>query len=203
MNNSGQVCIAAKRIIAVQSIHDALLTHIVDKLKKIQMGDPLREETQLGPLARADLRETVHNQVMLSIEKGAKLLCGGFVPFEEKGFYYPPTVLTAVRPGMPAFDEEVFGPVIAMSVANDEADAISLANQSRFGLAGAVFTRNIEKGEKIARDQIAVGTCCVNSLVSSDPRLPFGGIKASGYGRELGAGGIHEFTNIKTVCVAN
>lgn len=202
MSNSGQVCIAAKRIIAEKSIHNALLARILEKLKKIHMGDPLHEETQLGPMARADLRDTVHNQVMLSIEKGAKLLCGGLIPPETKGFYYPPTVLTAVKPGMPAFDEEVFGPVIAMILANDEDHAISLANQSRFGLAGAVFTQDIEKGEKIARDKITVGTCCVNSLVSSDPRLAFGGIKASGYGRELGAEGIHEFTNIKTVCVA-
>ena len=203
MNNSGQVCIAAKRIIAVKSIHDALQTVILEKLKKIKMGDPLSESTNLGPLARADLRETVHRQVIFSIEKGAKLLCGGFIPSEEKGFYYPPTVLNQVIPGMPAFDEEIFGPVIAMISANDENHAIDLANQSRFGLAGAVFTNDLEKGETIARDKIAVGTCYVNSLVSSDPRLPFGGIKASGYGRELSAEGIREFTNIKTVCVSS
>ncbi|PIZ05233.1 MAG: succinate-semialdehyde dehydrogenase [Gammaproteobacteria bacterium CG_4_10_14_0_8_um_filter_38_16] len=201
LNNSGQVCIAAKRIIVVPEIEKQLKALIREKIKDYRMGDPSLTETNLGPLARADLRETVHQQVQQSIALGAQLLCGGELP-DTKGFFYPPTMLEKVRPGMPAFDEELFGPVIAMISAKDEVDAIGLANQSRFGLSAAVFTKDLEKGEKIARDKIKVGTCYVNGLVSSDPRLPFGGIKSSGYGRELGAEGIREFMNIKTICIA-
>lgn len=200
INNSGQVCIAAKRIIADQNIHDALLSKILEKIKSIRMGDPLNQSNHMGPIARKDLRETVDLQVQLSIQKGATLICGGKIP-NQIGFYYPPTVLTHVRPGMPAFDDEIFGPVIAMIKVENEKEAIQLANQTRFGLAGAVFTENLARGEKIARDEVNSGTCYVNGLVSSDPRLPFGGIQSSGYGRELGAEGIYAFTNIKTIGV--
>jgi succinate-semialdehyde dehydrogenase/glutarate-semialdehyde dehydrogenase len=164
------------------------------------MGNPLDASNNLGPLARLDIRETVHTQVQLSIKQGATLLLGGKIP-GGCGFYYPPTVLENVLPGQPAFDDEIFGPVIALIVARDEHEAIELANQSRFGLSAAVFTRDLARGERIARDRIEVGTCCVNGVVSSDPRLPFGGIKSSGYGRELGAEGIHEFVNVKTVTI--
>lgn len=201
MNNSGQVCIAAKRIIAVQAIYSQLRSLVLEKIKNYRYGNPLDESSNLGPLARADLRDTVQSQVDLSVKQGAVILCGGIIP-EGCGFYYPPTVLENVLPGQPAFDDEIFGPVISMITAKDEGEAIDLANQSHFGLSAAVFTQNIERGEKIARDQIKVGTCCVNSMVRSDPRLPFGGIQSSGYGRELSAEGIHEFTNIKTICVA-
>lgn len=199
INNAGQVCIAAKRIIVEKTIHDELQNLILEKLKTYQCGNPLEETTKLGPLARQDLREMVQKQVEESIEKGAKLIYGGKIP-EGKGFFYPPTLLIHVKPGMPAFDEEIFGPVIGMISVENEKEAIEIANCSRYGLSGAVFTKDLTKGERIAY-ALQVGTCYVNGMVSSDPRLPFGGIKASGYGRELGAEGIHEFMNIKTIAV--
>lgn len=200
MNNSGQVCIAAKRTIIVDSIYRAFTDKLLKKIAEYPVGNPLDENTRLGPLARADLRDTVAHQVDASVAKGALLLAGG-KPASGKGFYYPPTVLGHVTPGMPAFDEEIFGPVIALISAADEADAIKLANQSTFGLSAAVFTRDITRGEKIAAEQLEVGTCVVNGIVSSDPRLPFGGTKQSGFGRELSEEGIREFMNIKTICV--
>jgi succinate-semialdehyde dehydrogenase/glutarate-semialdehyde dehydrogenase len=151
-------------------------------------------------MARADLRESLHRQVTISIEHGATLRMGGVIP-PTPGFYYPITLLTDVTPGMPAFDDELFGPVFAMITAQDEADAIVLANQSRFGLGSAVFTRDIQRGEAIAMHEIQAGTCYVNGLVRSDPRLPFGGIKHSGYGRELAKQGLLEFMNVKTIGV--
>ena len=200
MNNSGQVCISAKRVIAIKSLADELAENIEQKLKKIRIGDPLDESTSFGPLARADLRQTVHQQVVESKEKGAVIRCGGEIP-NMRGFYYPPTLLTNVKPGMPAFDDEIFGPVIAMISADDEAHAIKLANQTSFGLGAAVFTKNLENGEKIATQDIDAGSCFVNDFVSSDPRVPFGGINNSGYGRELSEEGIKEFVNIKTISI--
>lgn len=200
MNNSGQVCISAKRIIAVAAVRPALEKKILAKLEAINMGDPMDEKINFGPLARADLRDQVAKQVQQSIDKGATLLTGG-KPVAGKGFYYPPTVLKNVRPGMPAYDDEIFGPVIAFIDASDEQDAIMKANDTRYGLSAAVFTKDIARGEKIAADKIRTGTCYVNGMVASDPRLPFGGIKESGFGRELAAEGIREFMNVKTVCV--
>ncbi|TAL63459.1 MAG: NAD-dependent succinate-semialdehyde dehydrogenase [Legionella sp.] len=200
LSNAGQVCIAAKRIIVMQNVADELVTKIQKLITEYKMGDPLDPKVNLGPLARADLRETLQKQVEKSIRQGAKLLAGGIIP-EGKGFYYPPTLLTQVKPGMPAFDEELFGPVIAIITANDEQEAIHYANQTHFGLGAAVFTRDLEKGERIATDEIEAGVCFVNALVASDPRIPFGGIKRSGYGRELSQEGILEFVNIKTVAV--
>lgn len=200
MNNSGQVCISAKRVIVDVSVHDDLLTLLSSRIASYQYGDPMNPETKLGPLARQDLRDKVHEQVEKSIESGAKCLTGGFVP-DEAGYYYPATLLDDVKPGMPAFDDEIFGPVVCVCKANDESHAIQLANQTRFGLSAVVFTQDKVKGELLARKYIQAGTCYVNGLVSSDPNLPFGGIKASGYGRELSAQGIHEFVNIKTVGV--
>jgi succinate-semialdehyde dehydrogenase/glutarate-semialdehyde dehydrogenase len=165
------------------------------------MGDPLDEATDIGPQARVDLRDELHQQVERSIARGAKCLLGGQVPAGKNAFY-PPTVLTNVRKGMPAYDEELFGPVAAIISARDEDDAIRIANNSVFGLGGAVFTADSKRGERIAATQLEAGSCFVNGLVKSDPRLPFGGIKESGYGRELGMFGIHEFVNIKTVWVA-
>ena len=201
MNNSGQVCISAKRVIVESAIHDLFIEKICNQLKDYTFGDPSNEATKIGPLARKDLRATVQEQVENAVASGARCLMGGKIP-DGTGFYYPPTLLTHVKPGNMAFDEEIFGPVISVCIAKDEADAISLANQSRYGLSGVVFTKDIEKGEKIAREQMQVGTCFVNGMVSSDPRLPFGGIKASGFGRELSCDGIHEFMNIKTIGVA-
>ncbi|NKB47376.1 MAG: aldehyde dehydrogenase family protein, partial [Legionellales bacterium] len=200
MNNAGQVCIAAKRVITVPEIRQAFQQNVLAKLAAYQMGDPMQMETNLGPLARADLRQTVHRQVQQSVAAGATLMQGGQLP-EGIGFYYPPTVLTNVTAQMPAYDEEIFGPVISFIDADDEAHAIQLANDSAYGLSAAVFTNDLVKGERIARDELQAGVCVVNHYVSSDPRLPFGGIKQSGYGRELSAEGIHEFTNVKTVCV--
>lgn len=202
LNNSGQVCIAAKRIIVLASIEDVLLEKLLKRLQQFKMGDPLDPETQLGPLARGDLRDTVHKQVEKSLKQGAKLLGGGIIP-SGQGFFYPPTLLTQVKPGMPAFDEEIFGPVIALISAQSEEEAIAYANHSQYGLGAAVFTRDLEKGERIATYEIEAGVCFVNALVASDPRLPFGGIKHSGYGRELSKEGILEFVNAKTIGISN
>lgn len=194
MNNAGQSCIAAKRILALPSIRPALQTLILDKLKNWQPGD------NMGPLARTDLRDMLHHQITQSIQQGATALTGGFIP-EGTGFYYPPTVLIDVKKGMPAYDEELFGPVITFMDVKDEQDAIMIANDTKFGLSAAIFTKDIQKGEKLAAEKIRAGTVFVNNFVRSDPRLPFGGIKASGYGRELSREGILEFVNIKTIGV--
>ena len=165
------------------------------------MGNPIEENTDIGPQARHDLRNQLHNQVQQSIKDGAKLLLGGEIP-EDKGAYYPPTVLTDIKKGVLAYDEELFGPVASIIPAKDEADALEKANDSVFGLGAAVFTKDIKKGEQIAEKGLEAGCCFVNAFVRSDPRLPFGGIKESGYGRELSSFGIREFVNIKTVYVA-
>lgn len=200
LNNSGQVCIAAKRIIVVDAVMAAYEKLVLAELENYRMGDPTQPETNLGPLARADLRETVHQQVETCLQKGARLITGGKIP-AQPGFYYPPTVLTHINQDMPATREEIFGPVIALINAKDEAEAIRIANDSQYGLAAAVFTQDIARGEAIALNEIQAGSCFVNDLVSSDPRLPFGGINHSGFGRELGEAGIHEFINIKTICI--
>ena len=198
--NSGQSCIAAKRFIVVKSVQKEFTKLFLNKMKSKKMGDPLDITTDIGPQARVDLRNELHDQVKRSIKNGAKCILGGDLP-KGKNAFYPATILTKVKPGMPAYEEELFGPVAAIIVSKHEADAIRIANDSSFGLGAAVFTGNKERGEKIAATQLQAGSCFVNSLVKSDPRLPFGGIKQSGYGRELGMFGIHEFVNIKTVYV--
>jgi succinate-semialdehyde dehydrogenase/glutarate-semialdehyde dehydrogenase len=198
--NAGQSCIAAKRFIVVESILEKFEKRYVGLMSSKIMGDPLSEETEIGPQARFDLRDELHQQVMDSIKKGAKCLLGAEIP-ESKGAFYPPTVLTDVKKGMPAYDEELFGPVAAIIPVKDEKEAIFVANDSIFGLGAAVFTKDPKKGEKIAATQLEAGSCFVNTFVKSDPRLPFGGIKESGYGRELSHYGIREFVNIKTVYV--
>jgi succinate-semialdehyde dehydrogenase / glutarate-semialdehyde dehydrogenase len=199
--NSGQSCIAAKRFIVVEKVRRQFEELFVSQMSAVKVGDPLGDNTQMGPLARHDLRDTVHRQVEGSIAKGARCLLGGTIP-NSRGAYYPPTVLTDVSKGMPAFDEEVFGPVAAVVPVKDEEQAIETANDSPFGLGGGVFTRDLARGEHIAAELIDSGMVFVNEHVSSDPRLPFGGIKESGYGRELSHYGIKEFVNIKTVYVA-
>jgi succinate-semialdehyde dehydrogenase/glutarate-semialdehyde dehydrogenase len=199
--NSGQSCIAAKRFIVHDAVYDDWLERFVAKMGSVRLGDPLDEETGLGPLARIDLRDELHRQVLASVDAGATLALGGVVP-DMPGAYYPATVLTGVVPGMPAYDEELFGPVAAVSRVASEEEAIAMANDTPFGLGAAVFTADLERGERIAAEQFEAGACFVNSSVSSDPRLPFGGIKASGYGRELSDLGIVEFVNQKTVVVA-
>jgi succinate-semialdehyde dehydrogenase/glutarate-semialdehyde dehydrogenase len=198
--NSGQSCIAAKRFITVEKIADTFLEIFVSEMRSRRMGDPLDRNTQVGPQARHDLRDSLHRQVEESVKRGAKLLIGGGIP-EGPGAFYPPTVLAAVNKGMPAFDEETFGPVAAVIRAHDEADAIRLANDSVFGLGASLWTQDRDRAERFVRD-IDVGCVFVNELVKSDPRLPFGGVKRSGYGRELSEYGIREFMNIKSIWMA-
>ncbi len=198
--NSGQSCIAAKRFIAVDAVREAFEQGLVAKMMSVRMGSPLDEKTQIGPLAGGGFRDILHQQVRQSIDKGARLLLGGEIP-SGRGFFYPPTVLTDVRPGMPVFDGETFGPVAAVVPAADEDEAVELANQTDFGLGAAVFTRDSARGERIAAEKLEAGNCFVNAFVKSDPRLPFGGIKQSGFGRELSHYGIKSFVNVKTVYV--
>jgi len=198
--NTGQSCIAAKRFIVVTDVLVDFQERLIDEMRVKKWGDPFEEDVDLGPMVNETARDEIHNQVLRSVEKGAAILLGGKVP-DNPGAYYPATVLGNVRPGMPAFDEELFGPVAAVIAAENEAEAIKLANQTPFGLGAAVFTSDIKKGEKIASEQLEAGSCFVNDFVRSDPRLPFGGIKASGYGRELSSNGILEFVNSKTVYI--
>ena len=198
--NGGQSCIAAKRFIVVNEIRNRFEEMFVEKMKSKKMGNPLEEGVDLGPQARIDLRNALHRQVVISVEKGARLLLGGTIP-DREGAYYEPTVLTDVKKGMPAYDEELFGPVAAIIPVESEAEAIRVANDSEFGLGAAVFTRDIKRGENIAAEKFEAGACFVNTFVKSDPRLPFGGVKESGYGRELSSYGIREFVNIKTVYI--
>lgn len=195
--NAGQSCIAAKRFIVVKSLHDEFERRYVEAFRSIRFGDPRDPRSTMGPLARVDLRDDVHGQVRKTIEQGARLLIGGEIP-PGIGAYYPPTVLGGVRPGMVAFDEEIFGPVAAITEAADQADAIRLANLSPFGLGAAIFTRDKAKADRLARE-IEAGCVFVNGLVKSDVRLPFGGVKQSGFGRELSWFGIQEFVNVKTI----
>jgi succinate-semialdehyde dehydrogenase/glutarate-semialdehyde dehydrogenase len=200
LNNSGQVCVAAKRLIVVESVLAEFSALIQKELDHYSVGDPVDTNVQLGPLAREDLRDLVHEQVLATVKEGAALLQGGEIP-EGPGFYYPITVLAGVKPGMTAFKDEIFGPVISIISAKDEVEAIEMANDSRYGLGASVFTRDLARGEKIATDQVRAGMVSVNRLVTSDARLPFGGIKASGFGRELAEAGMLEFMNIKTICI--
>jgi len=198
--NSGQSCIAAKRFIVVERVADQFLERFTSEMRARKVGDPLDPTTQVGPQARLDLRENLHRQVRESVQRGARLMLGGELP-KGRGAFYPPTVLVGVEPGMPAFDQETFGPVAAVIRAKDEADAIRIANASPYGLGAAVWTRDTQRGERVARE-IEAGSVFVNGLVKSDPRLPFGGVKRSGYGRELSEYGLREFVNVKTVWVA-
>jgi succinate-semialdehyde dehydrogenase / glutarate-semialdehyde dehydrogenase len=200
MINAGQSCISAKRFIAHAAIYDEFVMKITGLMKKVKLGDPLDPATELGPLAREDLRDELHAQVTESIRQGAVCLTGGYIP-ELPGAFYPPTVLTNVKSGMPAYHEELFGPVAVILKAENKTDAVRIANDSRFGLGAAVFTSNLKQGEIIAAIELDAGCTFVNDFVRSDPRLPFGGIKASGYGRELSVWGIREFVNTKTVYI--
>jgi len=200
LNNGGQSCIGAKRIIVEETVAEAFAEKLRTRLCAVEMGDPMDPDCALGPMARADLRDQVHGQVQRCIEAGARLELGGEVP-EREGFWYPLTLLTGVGPDSPAFTEELFGPVFTLCTARDEAHALELANASEFGLGAAVFTSNAVHGQALATTALHAGSCFVNAPVRSDPRLPFGGIKRSGYGRELARHGIHEFVNAKTVWV--
>lgn len=197
--NNGQSCIAAKRFIVDRSIAARFEEVLAAAMAAMRMGDPLDRATDIGPLARADLRDALHVQVRRSIDAGARLLAGG-EPRPGRGYYYPPTVLADVAPGMAAFDEETFGPVAAVTRADDPLDAVRLANRSRYGLGASIWTRDIDLAERLA-GELDSGCVFINGAVKSDPRLPFGGVKRSGYGRELSAFGIREFVNIRTVWI--
>lgn len=198
--NSGQSCIAAKRFIVMESVSDEFTQKLAFEMSKYQNGDPLLDTTQIGPQARKDLQSDNDRQVKDSIAKGAKLVLGGNIS-DEAGCYYPPTILADVKPDMPAYNEELFGPVASVITVSSIEEAVSIANDTEFGLGAAVFSRDIEKAENIACFEINAGSCFVNDNVKSNPALPFGGIKLSGYGRELSAEGIKEFMNIKTIAV--
>jgi len=198
--NTGQSCIAAKRFIVVDEVRDAFQEKILAAMEKWQPGDPTSPDTQLGPMARQDLRDELHDQVTRSIEAGAELVTGGEIP-GRPGAWYPPTLLTNVTSGMPAYHEELFGPVASILPVADEDEAVAVANDTSFGLGAAVYTGDVARGERIAAERLDAGNCFVNGIVKSDPRLPFGGTKESGYGRELSPLGIREFTNRKTVWV--
>ena len=198
--NTGQSCIAAKRFVVVKDVLEPFTKKLIIRMAAAPMGDPTHPDTILGPMARPDLRDELHRQVERSVAAGATLALGGVVP-DRPGAWYPATVLTDVRPGMPAYEEELFGPVASVIAAKDTADAIRIANDTRFGLGASVYTGDGALGERIASELLEAGNCFVNGIVKSDPRLPFGGIKDSGYGRELSPLGILEFTNVKTVWV--
>jgi succinate-semialdehyde dehydrogenase/glutarate-semialdehyde dehydrogenase len=200
MVNGGQSCIAGKRFVVVAAIREAFERALVEKMRTYEMGDPREEKTRLGPMESLKARDDIHDQVRRSVEAGARLLAGGEIP-NRPGAWYPATVLAGVRPGMAAYEEEVFGPVASVMEAKDEADAIRIANDSRFGLGSGVITRDLANGERIAAEELEAGMSFVNHNVRSDPRMPFGGVKESGYGRECGEFGIHEFVNIKSVLV--
>ena len=199
MQNNSQSCIAAKRFIVEEGVADAFTERFVEEVEAMTIGDPMEEDTDLGPLAREDLREDVHDQIERATDDGAQLQTGG-EKLDRTGFYYAPTVLTDVAPDTVAFEEEIFGPAASITTARDADHAVELANRSPSGLGGAVFTGDPQKGEDVAL-RLEVGCAFVNEMVKSDPRLPFGGVKESGYGRELSHYGIREFVNIKTVWV--
>lgn len=199
--NSGQSCVAAKRFIVVEEVYEAFVHEFTALMKEKNMGDPFEESTDIGPMARLDLRDGLHEQVQESVKKGATITLGGAIP-DQKGAFYPVTILENVQRGMPAYHEELFGPVASIIKVKNEDEAIEVANETVYGLGAAIFSSNIEHAESIAAEKLQAGCCFVNELVKSDPRLPFGGIKHSGYGRELGIFGIREFVNNKTVYIA-
>ena len=196
--NGGQSCIAAKRFIVQARVFEQFERLLLQHMQSAVMGDPFDPAVDVGPLARHDLREQLHSQVTRSVAEGARLLCGGAIP-EGKGFFYPPTVLSGVHKWMEVYSEETFGPVATLIEAKDDSEAILIANDTPYGLGSAVFSSNTERALAIA-DQLDAGCCFINSMVKSDPRMPFGGVKQSGYGRELSSYGIHEFVNIKSLC---
>ena len=199
LQNNGQTCIAAKRFIVLDAIYDDFMKLFSKKMEEAKMGEPTDEQSYYGPMARADLRDELHEQVEKTIAQGGKLILGGVIP-ERQGTYYPATILGDIKPGMEAFDNELFGPVASVIRAKNEKEAIELANNTLFGLGSGVITANQKRGEQIAL-QLEAGSSFVNKLVVSDPRLPFGGIKNSGYGRELSGYGIREFVNTKSIWI--
>ena len=196
--NNGQTCVSAKRFIVTDKVHDAFVDAFVAEMKDIVMGDPKDKASQLGPLSSQDQFDTVKGQVDASVAKGATILCGGKAP-ERTGAYYPSTVLANLMPGMPAYDDEIFGPVASIIRARDDDDAMRLANESRYGLGGGIFSKNEQRALELARDHFDTGMIRINSFGAADPNMPFGGVKDSGYGREHGGFGMKEFVNVKSI----
>ncbi len=196
--NNGETCVSAKRFIVTDKVHDAFVGAFVDQMKNIVMGDPTEDATQLGPLSSQEQFDTVKGQVDDSVAKGASILCGGAAP-DRTGAYYPATVLADLAPGMPAYDDEIFGPVASIIRARDDEDAMRLANESRYGLGGGIFSRDEDRALKLARDHFDTGMIRINSFGAADPNMPFGGVKDSGYGREHGGFGMKEFINVKSI----
>ena len=200
MLNTGQSCIAAKRFIVHRDVADGFVEKLVGCVKEMVVGDPLDPGTEIGPLAREDILDELDAQVQDSLSRGARARLGGG-RLDRPGFFYAPTVLTDVRPDHPVGTEETFGPVAAILVAETDDEAIAMANDTVFGLGASLWTRDLERGERMA-SRLEAGNVFINGMVKSDPRLPFGGVKRSGYGRELGGEGIREFVNVKTVWIA-
>lgn len=200
--NNGETCVAAKRFIVVDAVYEKFRNAFVEQMKNIKAGDPTGDQADIGPMARKDLRDDLHEQVEESVQKGAKILCGGEKP-EGDGFYYPATVLADLKPGMPAYDDELFGPVASLIKAKDAEDAIKIANSSRFGLGGGIFSKDEEKAKDLAKYHFDTGMVFINSFGLAKPNMPFGGVKDSGYGREHGGFGLHEFVNVKAVMLSN
>ncbi|MGJ8685093.1 MAG: NAD-dependent succinate-semialdehyde dehydrogenase [Nonlabens sp.] len=196
--NNGETCVAAKRFIVVDAVYEEFKKGFVERMSSIKLGDPTDENSQLGPMARKDLREKIHEQVEKSVKKGAEVLCGGKLP-DGDGFYYPSTVLSNVKPGQPAYDEELFGPVASLIKAKDQDDAMRIANDSRFGLGGGIFSKDEDKAIELAQKHFDTGMVFINSFGTAQVDMPFGGVKDSGYGREHGGFGIKEFVNAKAI----
>ncbi|MEO1581784.1 MAG: NAD-dependent succinate-semialdehyde dehydrogenase [Pseudomonadota bacterium] len=196
--NNGETCIAAKRFVVVEAVYDEFVEKFVKAMQELTVGDPTDAEFDIGPMAREDLRDNLHSQVKTSVERGAKLVTGGEIPSGE-GYFYPPTVLLNVSPGQPAYDDELFGPVASVIKAADAADAVRIANDSRFGLGGGILTGDRERAIKLATEEFDTGMVFINGFGLATPNMPFGGVKNSGYGREHGGYGIREFTNTKAV----
>lgn len=200
--NNGETCVAAKRFVVVDKIYNEFRDAYVEQMKKIKHGDPTDKDSKIGPMAREDLRETLHEQVEKSVKKGAKILCGGEMP-KGKGFFYPATVLDNVKPGQPAYDDELFGPVASLIRAKDEDDAMRIANDSKYGLGGGIFSKDEKKAMELASKHFDTGMVFINSFGLAQPNMPFGGVKDSGYGREHGGFGMKEFVNEKAIMRLN
>ena len=196
--NNGQTCIAAKRFIVTDAVYDTFIAAFVEQMKGVVMGDPTSDDTELGPLSSAEQFNTIQEQVEQSVEHGAKLMCGGN-PKDGVGQFYPATVLADCKPGSPAYDDELFGPVASVIRAKDDEDAMRIANDSRYGLGGGIFSANQEKAVRLARDHFNTGMVRINSFGAADPNMPFGGVKDSGFGREHGGFGMKEFVNVKAI----
>lgn len=200
--NNGETCVAAKRFIVVDKVYEQFKEAFVEQMKNLKAGDPTSEESDLGPMARKDLREELHGQVEDSVKKGAAVLCGGNIP-DGDGYYYPATVLANVKPGQPAYDDELFGPVASLIKAKDDEDAMRIANDSRFGLGGGIFSEDVDKAVELASKHFDTGMVFINSFGLAQPNMPFGGVKNSGYGREHGGFGLKEFVNTKAINILN